>query len=331
MNPKVSIIIPNYNHEFFLYQRIETVLNQTFSNFELILLDDSSTDNSLQILDKYSSHPKVSSIVRNSVNSGSVFKQWIKGINLCRGEYIWIAESDDFASETFLDETIKVIEQSSNIGLVFTNSFMVDENNKELGLITDKKGFDELSKQNNSIDISNLSEFLLEKLLILNVSSVLFRKSALIEVNFDELGKYKNAGDVFTYLSIAIHHKIIYYPKPLNYFRQHQKRTTNTNFKNGVLHYEKLKLLDYFLDKIYLNEIENKKNSIVNYYYNLFLPCLDLNYSKKLKKNLKRILNYNFISKTRYLQLFCIISFYKIITNNGKFYFMRNLIKKLLI
>ena len=90
--PKVSVIIPNYNHAQFLEQRVESVLNQTFQDFEIIFLDDASTDNSKEVFSKYSNHPKISHVIFNETNSGSPFKQWNKGFGLSTGEYIWIAE-----------------------------------------------------------------------------------------------------------------------------------------------------------------------------------------------------------------------------------------------
>lgn len=86
--PSVSVIIPNYNHALYLKQRIDSVLNQAFQAFELIILDDCSTDNSREIIEQYRDNPKVSQIIYNQENSGSVFKQWIKGIELCQGDYI---------------------------------------------------------------------------------------------------------------------------------------------------------------------------------------------------------------------------------------------------
>ena len=91
----VSIIIPNYNHAKFLDERIQSVLNQTYQNFELIILDDKSSDNSVEVINQYKDDPRVSSIIINKDNSGSTFKQWYKGIEIAKGEIIWIAESDD--------------------------------------------------------------------------------------------------------------------------------------------------------------------------------------------------------------------------------------------
>ena len=82
----------------FLRRRIESVLCQTYQDFELILLDDCSSDESRSLLSEYAGDPRVR-IEFNEVNSGSPFKQWNKGVRLARGEYVWIAESDDYADE----------------------------------------------------------------------------------------------------------------------------------------------------------------------------------------------------------------------------------------
>ena len=94
---KVSVIIPNYNHAKFLKQRIDTVINQTYRDFEIIIIDDCSTDNSREIIEEYASRYHFISGYFNTSNSGSPFTQWDSGVNKAKGEFIWIAESDDFA------------------------------------------------------------------------------------------------------------------------------------------------------------------------------------------------------------------------------------------
>src|ERR1700722_3014578 len=100
--PRVSVIVPNYNHARFLRQRLDSVVAQTFQDFELILLDDCSTDESRKILEEYARDPRAR-LELNEANSGSPFKQWNKGVRLARGKYVWIAESDDYANERFLE------------------------------------------------------------------------------------------------------------------------------------------------------------------------------------------------------------------------------------
>ena len=100
---KVSVIVPNYNYEQYLPERIDSILNQTYTDFELILLDDASTDGSATLIEKYKDNPHVSHVVINEENSGSPFRQWMKGIVLARGEWVWIAEADDLCEPAFLE------------------------------------------------------------------------------------------------------------------------------------------------------------------------------------------------------------------------------------
>lgn len=123
-NPLVSVIIPNYNHAPFLKERIDSVLNQTYRNFEVILLDDCSTDNSREIIESYRGQEKISHIEYNAANSGSTFKQWEKGINFAKGEWIWIAESDDVADINFINELIV----ETDAEMVYCNSQIIDAN-----------------------------------------------------------------------------------------------------------------------------------------------------------------------------------------------------------
>src|SRR5438128_6391640 len=99
--PRVTVIIPNFNHAPYLERRISSVLNQTYQDFEIIYIDDASTDESALVFAKFSSDRRIKAII-NETNGGIPFKQWNKGVRLAQGEYIWIAESDDYADRNFL-------------------------------------------------------------------------------------------------------------------------------------------------------------------------------------------------------------------------------------
>lgn len=244
----VSVIIPNYNHALFLEQRIESVLNQTYQDFELILLDDCSTDSSREIIERYRNHPRVSQIVYNSKNSGSVFKQWVKGIEYSKGDYIWIAESDDYASEFFLEETIKVLEQDARFGMVFTDSNTVNTEGEILKTTSSskKESYDQLEFYHQKINKDNVSYFLVAELVIENASSVVFRKETLFTLDFHELVKFVNTGDRFVYIGMAQISTIVYLPQLLNYMRTHEHNTTKKSFENGHIHRDRLRVLNYY-------------------------------------------------------------------------------------
>ena len=115
--PKVTVIIPNYNHAHFLERRIQSVLDQTYQDFEIILLDDASPDNSVETLSKFAQDSRVYQAIFNEVNSGSTFKQWNKGISQARGEYIWLAESDDYANKSLLENLVQPLDSHPNVGV----------------------------------------------------------------------------------------------------------------------------------------------------------------------------------------------------------------------
>jgi glycosyltransferase involved in cell wall biosynthesis len=130
----VSVIIPNYNHARFLPRWIESVLRQTFPDFALILLDECSTDDSRSILSKYADDPRVR-IEFSEVNSGSPFKQWNKGVGFARGEYIWIAESDDYADLKFLERLSAALRAEPTTAFAYCRSWRISPDDRANGFV----------------------------------------------------------------------------------------------------------------------------------------------------------------------------------------------------
>ena len=129
-SPLVSVILPNYNHAKYLDERIQSILNQTYCNFELIILDDCSSDNgaSKAVIEKYRENSHVSHIVYNEKNSGLTFKQWHKGIGLAQGNLIWIAESDDKCHHQMLEVLVEEFKKNSECALAFSKSLLFNDN-----------------------------------------------------------------------------------------------------------------------------------------------------------------------------------------------------------
>lgn len=174
---KVSVIVPNYNHARYLRDRLDSILAQTVQDMEVIILDDCSTDNSMEILAAYENHPKVQCVVRNTINSGSPFLQWQRGFDLAQGEYIWIAESDDVAEPTFLEESLKRLELNPNIQMTFSRSIFIDGDGNRLEGSPDKPAL------YRGDGVYDGRKFALQRMLfrdvIYNASMVVFRKNAL--------------------------------------------------------------------------------------------------------------------------------------------------------
>ena len=130
---KVSVVIPNYNYSRFLEERIDSIMLQSYPIYELIILDDCSTDNSLEtidkVLDKYKNTNVIIKKIYNKENGGSVFSQWQKGFENATGDYVWIAEADDSANLKFL-ETMMQTFNDDKVVLSYAESMRIDENNK---------------------------------------------------------------------------------------------------------------------------------------------------------------------------------------------------------
>ena len=199
------------------------MFGQTFQDFEVILLDDASTDGSLDILNLYKDHPKVSHFIVNEENSGSPFKQWKKGIELAKGEYIWIAESDDFCELVFLETLVKLF--SKDIGLVYCQTKDVDERgNILLDRVEYTSDIQPNFWQGNFEMVGNvfIQKGLLIKNVIPNASAVVF-KSSLAKPSFfsEALLQMKMCGDWFFWLQLTKNTQVKFVNQHLNYFRNH--------------------------------------------------------------------------------------------------------------
>lgn len=221
--PKVSVIIPNYNHQKYLKERIDSVLNQTYQDYELLILDDKSPDDSMDVINLYKDHSHVSQIVCNEVNSGSTFKQWNKGISLAKGEYIWIAESDDVADPNLLQTLVDNLERTPNVVLSYCQSYRMNSNSEVIG---DWVGHTadlnpELFASDFTMDGADfIKRYLKYKNVIPNASAVLFRKSTWSEIKgADENVKY--CSDWHFWMKLLTKGNIAFTAGKLNYFRFH--------------------------------------------------------------------------------------------------------------
>lgn len=198
--PRVSVIIPNYQHEKYLENRIQSVLRQSFQDFEIILLDDASTDGSSSIIENYSDHPKVSQIHINEKNSGKPFLQWKRGLDLARGSLIWIAESDDDSRPEFLATMVKSFDTYSDLALATGMLEYIDEYGKFIGRVEEDLqgiyyGSDVLAKE------------LGHRNCIRNTSSVVFDKHIGLTY-IDQVTNYRYCGDWYFWSLIAMHPRV---------------------------------------------------------------------------------------------------------------------------
>lgn len=294
--PLVSVILPNYNYEKFLQLRIDSILKQSFQDFELIILDDASTDNSKSIIHCYNDHEKVAHIVINQNNSGTPFIQWKKGLELARGKYVWICEADDWAHEEFLSVAVKVLENDSKIGVFFSESFVVDHEGNVRGPWKERYSLNEKESFSESFTMKGenfVSDFLINKNYIPNASGVLFRRELVSSAGgLDEEVKF--CADWLLWIKILLQSEVFYCEKALNYYRRHMNSVIGSINKETANQYSswldpemRRKLNSYLMEGKYKNI---KKLNDEYLYKDLGLEGLWYMDKKNYKKGIPKVI-----------------------------------------
>lgn len=279
--PKVSVIVPNYNHAPYLEQRIESILNQTFQDFELILLDDCSNDNSVEVLKRYAAHPKLSHLVINEHNSGSTFKQWDKGIALSKGEYVWIAESDDVADLSFLETISNLIKNRPDIGLAYTQSRLINSK----GNVTYEPTFEKVDPVKKYSGTDYIRTKLLFSNVIWNASMMVFRKSLYDVVDKSQFVNMKYCGDWFFYTLISEQCNVLEINQVLNNFRVHTQNVSTNAESNGKTFFEGLDIYNY--GRKYLS-LPERFNSDYRWAKQLYKSNMKYHFSLALNKEISK-------------------------------------------
>lgn len=274
----VSVILPTYNHAPYLKQRIDSILNQTYQDFELIILDDCSPDNSREVIESYRNNSHISHIVYNETNSGSTFKQWKKGFDLTKGEYIWIAESDDYADITFLEKAMASIQKYNSV-YCFSQTTIVDKNNnivmKQPPILPE-----------NTITLDKFTkEYLLFSTPICNASMVVFRKDALDNTVWKHITDFRYSGDWLLWgcFSGDANTTVSEVKEYLNFFRTHSVNVSNKSEMNGLGIIEGYKVSRIITDRL---NIRRGREYSLKWYYKWQEYKLKFSYSSSLNKKI---------------------------------------------
>ena len=268
MSPIVSVIIPNYNHAPYLKERIDSVLNQTYQDFEVIILDDCSPDNSVEVIEQYRSNPHVAHILINEQNTRNTFIQWERGISLAKGKYIWIAESDDVAEPQLLEALVGQLELHPDASVAFCHSRLIDGEGRLLSEQNAKN-----PAQPGQVTIDDSKTFLRHLLIfnyIYNASMVVFRRDVYDKANPD-YKQFRYCGDWHFWGSVCAAGRVIEVHDMLSRFRQHQRKVTEHAKKDVAKRWsDEMKTIGYIASLCNLSAIEQR--------------CLKGRLSKRLKK-----------------------------------------------
>ena len=271
----VSVIIPNYNHARYLPERLESVLGQTYQNFEVIILDDCSTDDSRDVIEKYRHNPHVSQIIYNEENCGRVFKQWKKGLSLAKGDLLWIAESDDKCEPTFLERLVQCFIDYPTLSLAFSKSQLFNDAGKTWTMDTEGLSEDVYTSRDF------ISQFMSRGCPMLNASACVFSKAAFEKID-DRYTEFRCSGDRMFWTLISEQGDVAVVGDRLNHYRKHGDNTTAHGFQHGINQRETKLILDYILGKGYIDKVIY--NDIRRKYLKKFV--FELLTDKKLKQEI---------------------------------------------
>jgi glycosyltransferase involved in cell wall biosynthesis len=272
--PKFSVIIPNYNHASFLAERIGSVLNQTFQDFELIILDDCSTDNSQEIIETYRKNPQVSHIVYNKQNSGSPFKQWERGIALAKSDWVWLAESDDFSDTQFLYKMVCFKEENQiENGIIFCDSTYVDEQSQIIAASDSPQYLPKEAFGKEALDL-----FMTQNC-VPNASAVIFNKQGF-HLFVNACTEFRLNGDWWLWSAISYTYGIHYLPEKLNFFRFHRYTARSKHSASGLNILEYGKLITLWIEKGWANPDRLQKS--LAFYHSLWIGSTSLSQKASL-------------------------------------------------
>ena len=259
--PKVSVIVPNYNYGRYLKARLQSITAQEYPVYEIIILDDCSTDNSAEIIKDFADNSIIPvKVIFNEKNSGSVFRQWSKGIENAGGEYIWIAEADDLCDKEFLREAMKGL-YDEQVVLSYTQSKQIDRRgritaNDYLDYTKNVDG-DKWKADYSRDGTLEIRDTLAIKNTIPNVSGVVFRKYDISGI-VDELSSFKVAGDWYFYVWLLQKGRISYSARSLNLHRRHNDGVTLSENAQEHLN-EIVRMQDYVMEHFDIDDAAREK------------------------------------------------------------------------
>lgn len=212
-NPEISVIMPVYNAADFLAESIESILNQTFVDFELIILNDKSTDNSLEIISNYQRSDSRIIIINKDINIGPANLR-NEGLRIAKGEFVALMDADDIALPRRFEKQITVLKNNSEIGLCGTWFTFFGSENKLI----------KHSEKPDAIKISFLHSCAIGN------PTVMLRKNILDSLEFDN--EYVPVEDYDLWSRLLAKTSFYNIPESLLNYRQHSNNISKTKIDN---------------------------------------------------------------------------------------------------
>ena len=306
--PRLSIIVPIYNVEKYLSRCIDSILNQTFKDFELILVNDSSTDNCKEICEKYKRMD--SRIIVANKKNGGVSSARNLGIDISKGDYIGFVDSDDFIDVHMYEILLNTI-NAYDSDIVICDYYKVNE--------YDIKKYEKMKSNNKDIKVENINNIdAIERIITRDIKIVVAWNKIYKRSLFDNL-RYKEGvicEDEFLAHRIFYKcNKVSIINQKLYYYIQRKGSIINSPFSSKDFDkiYAIKDRVDFLKEKKIINLIDKAEKSFVDYfvwnYFTGYQKLENIEYElKRLKKEFNsvfyRILDNKFISLNEKITLF---------------------------
>ncbi|MBW4648113.1 MAG: glycosyltransferase [Kastovskya adunca ATA6-11-RM4] len=277
--PKVSVGIPTYNSQKFLSQAIDSVLNQTFQDFELIISDDASTDETPEIVANYAAKDQRIRYFKNPTRVG-LFANFNKCIERSSGEYINVLGQDDVMLPKNIEEKVNILDSYPSVGLVASSVEVIDDDYNQLNWPWAKYSEDVLEPAR---------EWVINKVTPNNdicCPFVFLRRQVIEKVGLFNC-RYSYVGDFEMWLRVGLVADVYFLQEVLGYYRWHQ---SNESQKYDDLYYltEVSQVWDDIINKLDLADLEqrNLEDRVVLGLFNYFISrnFLDLDYTLQICK-----------------------------------------------
>jgi len=276
MPPTVSVIMPSYNHEKYLSEAIESVLNQAFPDFELIIIDDGSKDKSKEIIKAYEKKDNRIHAIFHENNKG-IARTMNEGLEKAKGKFIALFSSDDVWVKDKLEKQLKILEKNEDL-VVWSEAVVIDAHGNPTG-----ETFTQMHGASKKKKSGNLFEELLKGNYICGQSVILKRKN-IDNIRYDERLKYLN--DYKFMVDLARKYEFYFIEEPLVLYRIHGKNSILSDRLEWRR--DRIMVSKYFLEQ-YGDKISRKLRARL--YYGIASAYAQLGNKKVAKQYLYKILS----------------------------------------
>ena len=298
--PEISVIIPTYNRCVYITEAIESVLNQTYKDLEIIVVDDGSTDNTQEVLGPYIEGKKIKYLYQ--IHSGRPSAARNLGIKTSSGEYICFLDSDDILTKESIYERVKILRDYNEVGLVWSNwmkfkdKFSIEK--LEYPESTQDKFFINLPAE--VIDAKGKDYYIFTKDFVFEIfnsnfiltSAVMSRLEVLREIGmFDESLMIGEDYDLF--LRLGGMTKFAFIAEPLVYHRMHENNITSDKTRNII---EDTKVIEKFINSGIKSSHEIKKRfhrKVERFYFETGWYFYSKDYRLQARKRFFNAIRYN--------------------------------------